>query len=609
MILLQSPQSKGVESESIRERGAQRPGDFNLHFQSVMRFFSEKNIKIIIFFSSIILVALLSLGFALFYVAEKYTQLEKDLPGIEDAYVSRQQELLKSLVELQVQQIDFRRRQMEQLLQKTLQIHVQETVAIANNLYNMNKNLYSFEAITTMVREALRPVRFNQGRGYFFAISIKDKVLQLYPPKRTYEGQPVDSIFASSRLAPLKDMMAQALVQKKGCIQYDWPMPGDDSSTLHKKISCYHYIEQLDWLVGVGEYLEHFSETVKKTVLDEINLYMGVNPQNYFFVYDLHRIEGGKNFATMLVNPNRPDLIGTKLSDDYTDTHGHAFRKDFLKGLQRDGEAFVTYWYPKPGDTTATKKMSFFLLYPQWNWVVAKGMYLDELDRLIAEEKRELEQEVSDNILFFSLYFLGAVGVIVALAHFFTRRITIILERHKKIQTAQQQKLKEVNRVLHKQAITDNLTGLFNRQHFNTHINRHLSGASRYGDPLSLVLFDIDNFKEINDTFGHLCGDTVLNELARLVGAHVRESDILARWGGEEFVLLVVGIDHQQALSTSHKLCDLIADHAFSIKRQLTCSFGVTQFISGETADDFIHRADRALYAAKEAGKNTACVR
>jgi two-component system C4-dicarboxylate transport sensor histidine kinase DctB len=93
-----------------------------------------------------------------------------------------------------------------------------------------------------------------------------------------------------------------------------------------------------------------------------------------------------------LVNPNRPDLVGTKLADDYRDAHGKEFRKTFLKGLREQGEAYVTYWYKKAGYKDAKQKLSYFKLYPEWNWVIAKGIYPDDLEKRSFWKKRPLRQ-------------------------------------------------------------------------------------------------------------------------------------------------------------------------------------------------------------------------
>lgn len=414
----------------------------------------------------------------------------------------------------------------------------------------------------------------------------------------------MNQVFSGQKLQVFYDLIDVVKQNGSGFLEYNWPVPGGDPDRLYKKISYVTYLNQYDCFVGAGEYYEDFGDMTKESISADIEKNMGYDPKDYFFVYQLHNLEGGQDFATMLVNPNRPDLIGTKLSDDYRGAHGKEFRKSFLKGLRDKGEAYVTYWYKKAGYKDAKQKLSYFKLYPEWNWVIAKGAYLDDLEKKILFEKQALAGEVKKKLIAFSLLLLLAVLVVIVIAHYFTKGINSIFVEYKTIQEKQHLELERINKYLHQQATTDNLTELFNRQYFNEHLGQEILRAERYKRTMSLILFDIDLFKHINDNFGHLAGDGVLKELAGLMQSQIRQSDILARWGGEEFVILV----HETGRDFSHvlagKLCQSIALHNFSNNKKITCSFGVTEYIAGEIPSEFINRADQALYQAKEKGRN-----
>lgn len=167
------------------------------------------------------------------------------------------------------------------------------------------------------------------------------------------------------------------------------------------------------------------------------------------------------------------------------------------------------------------------------------------------------------------------------------------------------QQLEEVNKNLHKLATTDHLTELYNRQYFNKQLEHFLLLADRHRHIISIIMFDIDNFKKINDSFGHPAGDSVLKELSLLLMREVRKTDIVARWGGEEFILLTIVAKKDDAHHLAKKLCDKISQHLFTINQQVTCSFGVTTYIPDENIDTLINRVDAALYDAKRKGRNT----
>lgn len=156
-------------------------------------------------------------------------------------------------------------------------------------------------------------------------------------------------------------------------------------------------------------------------------------------------------------------------------------------------------------------------------------------------------------------------------------------------------------------ATRDTLTGLVNRSVFDASLERETKLLQRDRAPFSLILFDIDHFKRINDSLGHLNGDRVLQVVARISGDQVRDSDLLCRWGGEEFVILVSDCDIQSAMTKAETIRKAIEDSE-DIKRAakatVTVSLGVTEARRNDSPDQILARADQALYSAKENGRN-----
>jgi len=160
-------------------------------------------------------------------------------------------------------------------------------------------------------------------------------------------------------------------------------------------------------------------------------------------------------------------------------------------------------------------------------------------------------------------------------------------------------------------AMTDRLTGLANRQHFDLIFNQITREARRRKEPFSLVLLDVDNFKEMNDTHGHDAGDEVLKSLAELLQRNTREQDFVARWGGEEFTILLPDTSVEQALHLCEKIRCVLQDAVIvtaAARLKVTSSFGIAQFAGGLGKSELLKRADRALYQAKRSGKNRVVV-
>lgn len=167
-----------------------------------------------------------------------------------------------------------------------------------------------------------------------------------------------------------------------------------------------------------------------------------------------------------------------------------------------------------------------------------------------------------------------------------------------------QEDLKRANELLENQARIDFLTGTYNRRMFDTLLTAETVKACRHKSELSLIMLDIDHFKQVNDTWGHSTGDRLLKGMAELIAHRLRSYDIFCRYGGEEFVILCPKTDSTQAEAVANVLRVLIMEHDFGGKLRATVSFGVSQYIHDEPLEEFISRSDDALYMAKRDGRN-----
>ncbi len=169
--------------------------------------------------------------------------------------------------------------------------------------------------------------------------------------------------------------------------------------------------------------------------------------------------------------------------------------------------------------------------------------------------------------------------------------------------------LKEANETISRLAATDELTNLSNRRSFNICLASALSAARRHEYPLSLIMIDLDHFKVVNDTFGHSKGDEVLKAFARIFLDIIRVEDVAARWGGEEFILLLPHTPSDAASALAERIRVAFEQHSDIVAPiVLSASFGVVQFHGSEDADALIRRADDALYRAKHQGRNRVVV-
>ncbi len=227
------------------------------------------------------------------------------------------------------------------------------------------------------------------------------------------------------------------------------------------------------------------------------------------------------------------------------------------------------------------------------------------------EHRFKLEKiEFVGQVLTSEQWYQGIVGAWLVVALTFLASRTFSLKRELGRKSARERELLEINTLLdsrsqslEEKAKTDPLTGAFNRQGIEEAIQIGLA-ERRQGKPLSLIMLDVDRFKQVNDTYGHPVGDRILSGLSQLVRENIRSSDLFARWGGEEFVLVCRNTGLKDAAGLAEKLRALLDGQSFGEPASISASFGVATLGAHESLDQRFMRVDAALYAAKDRGRN-----
>lgn len=190
------------------------------------------------------------------------------------------------------------------------------------------------------------------------------------------------------------------------------------------------------------------------------------------------------------------------------------------------------------------------------------------------------------------------------------RDITREIQIHEELNLKNQQltrltaDLKAANLTLERKSVTDRMTGLKNRDFFDERIMDEFEYSERSGEPISMIIYDIDHFKQVNDTYGHLIGDEILKQHSYILSQFTREKDMAIRMGGEEFALLMPNTTLKEAISLAVKIKSAFETHVHPIAGKVTASFGVAQRAQSESVLDWYRRIDSALYTAKNNGRN-----
>ena len=169
---------------------------------------------------------------------------------------------------------------------------------------------------------------------------------------------------------------------------------------------------------------------------------------NYIFVYEILDINGGDNFAKLLVNPNRPDLIGEYISTNYKDENGKKFRELFMDDVRLRGESFTGYAYSKVGTNEVRQKLSYFKYFPRWNWVIAVGVYIDDIEEDFTKKRKLLKERVQNQVVQNILLFLLFLSFAIVISILLSQKIEDVLKTYQKSVQLKSVALKDLNETL-----------------------------------------------------------------------------------------------------------------------------------------------------------------
>ncbi len=311
-------------------------------------------------------------------------------------YIEEQKAEVYKAVHFLDDSIKFQIAQIENRLKASLKERVQIAIDVTNIIYKQYKETLTKEEIKTKISEALATIRFNDNRGYYFMYDNKTKVLFGHPMKK-FIGKDMTN-FRDVRDRSLMQTDAKILEKEKiGFNRIYFNKPNNQNKEF-PKITCITKFEALDIVIGTGEYLDVIEKQTKQYVLERFAKIKYSNKNRYLFIFDIHDINGGEEFATMLLNSNKPELIGKKISSKIKDIKGKRFREEYLQNIKEKGESFTQYWFKKPSTKLPELKMSYTFLQKDWNWLIGSGFYYTDLQKEIQSMENSIAIYTRDTI-------------------------------------------------------------------------------------------------------------------------------------------------------------------------------------------------------------------
>ena len=329
-----------------------------------------------------LLIALLLGGY--YFVVQRH-DFDGVMVTLRQRALQEQQTLLKREAEAIGQDLDYRRGNAESVLRAEIQQRVDHAVSIAETIYRLNHGHQEEARIKTMVIEALRPLRFFEGRGYYF-IDTLDGQCVLLPTSPQLEGSSLWNNQDPTGHYIMRGLVeATQNLQRAGFSRYYWYPPGE--KTMREKIAYARTFAPFNWLIGAGEYVSNIEADQQQAALRQLR---GVRFESHGYVAVLS-LDG-----RVLVSPTRPQSEGLLVSQ----LNGQERRAvEAVLAQARRGGGLVRYQWHHPDSDALVEKLSYVSVYAPWNWVLVTGVYLDEFDQVMAAEQQAVDGRARNRLL------------------------------------------------------------------------------------------------------------------------------------------------------------------------------------------------------------------
>ncbi len=570
---------------------------------------SEKLIALVAFSPSILIPLItIAISCLVIYFDDKlYRQADQN---IEKSYTDIQNNIAVSNIYRALKLIEYKNSITEKMLQEKVKTRVDTAYSVAKNIYDEYKDSHTPEETQKMIIDTLRPLVWNNGDSFIFILDF-DGVFKLAPQYlRHLEGSCVIDFRDATGTEVIREEINLIKTNGGGYLWDTFTRPGHDPKLQFKQLAYVKNFGHFNWYIGSAEYLDITAKETEKTTLEILRNVSG-NGNGYFSVID--------RSGNVILNTEDTTLEGTNISS-LRSTDGKELMEEFLKSASSSEPYFVSYKWENPKTKMIEQKHIYLKDIPGSSLMIGSSINID--NDLIDRKKKEvyqLHQAQSQNIyltllsfVLFSLFIGYKISQLLNRKfkdheNTITRKSNELLQLNHSLENLVEERTDELNRAyenMKKIALTDALTGAYNRNYFNDALYHEIYIADRYRAVFSLLMFDIDHFKAVNDTFGHDVGDLVLVDMVNIVRAQLRDSDIFARVGGEEFMIILPQTLIDESYELAERIRERIQDHHFTTAGNVTISIGLVSYRRHETFKSILKRVDVALYSAKKSGRN-----
>jgi diguanylate cyclase (GGDEF)-like protein len=511
--------------------------------------------------------------------------------------------------------ISYKKSIIEEELKYRIKTKVESALLQAENIYQKNKNSKSEIELKEIIRNALRPLVWNKGESFIWIVDYNG-IFNLAPKYLKHlEG---------SSIINLKDAMGREIIKeeieivkskkKSGFISDTFTKPNDPKNKQFEQIAYVKSFGHYNWYFGSGEYIDTATKKTNKKLIEAIEQIDNINSdENYIFLFN--------SKGDVLINKAAPNIIRKNITQIDNQLISSGIKK-ILSTIKNNDISFITYEWINLNSNKIEIKHSYVRKIPNTDWVIGSGFYISDIQSKLSQETLDMTKmftKKSKNILY-----LAIVIMILSLfvSYYISRKLKQSFGKYEKNINTKNNELNEFNNTLEdkvqkrtnelqqlkddfeKLATIDTLTQINNRYSLMNILSAEVNRAHRYNTPLSLIIYDIDFFKKVNDNYGHQVGDSVLISLSKIVKNNLREIDTIGRYGGEEFLLVLPNTNINDAKVLANRIREEVEKYSFKIVGTVTISLGLVEYQEKEKIDELFKRVDKLLYKSKNNGRN-----
>lgn len=573
----------------------------------------ESSLIKIIAIGPLVFIPLFVIAIILLIIIEHEQNFKKTLAKVEDNLINIEKKAIKSKIDGISDLISYQSNLTVNKLTLRIKDRVNSSYKIATNIYNKYKNTKSEKEIKSLIITSLSPLSWNNKESFIFVLDYNG-VFHLAPNYLKHlEGTSIINFQDETGRYVIKEEIETVKTKKEGYLWDKFTKPSDPSKRSYDQVVFVKALGFYDLYLGSGEYLDTASKESSIELLSSIEK-ISKNASDYIFVFDTK--------GNILLNNSTPEYINKNFYDIKNKDIKNVYIR-LLKNVKENDSKFSKYNWINPQTKEQEVKYSYAREIPNTNWIIGTGFYESTIKSNAASQATKLYEDYHMRITY--ILTMGFISIVISLicSYIVSRYLKTMFLKYKNRIMSKASELKHLNKTLEDKvkdrteelvkskeclevlATTDSLTKIHNRYSIMNILEQEISKIKRYGGNLCIALYDIDKFKEINDNHGHDIGDEVLYNLSSFVKKFLRESDIIGRYGGEEFLIIYNNTELKDACVVSQRVRKCVSEQKFNDNiKQVTISIGLVEYKDEESVDELFKRLDTLLYKSKNEGRN-----